>query len=219
MGIFSRFGKSKGSTQGTADAKEPHKRVEQVIAELEERRKSALQELRDYKVTAKQMKQQMERHQTEAESWEKRAMAALQSGDETLAKDALRKKRTCLSEFAKVKKDHDEAAGYAIQLNRSRKTLESKLQILKLKKGTVATQLAAAQGTSPFGDGELFDALDSVAATIEDNALLAEAESELLAEGLDETETPSQPGAKSNLSSDDALAALKQKMASGKGSE
>ena len=53
-----------------------------------------------------------------------------------------------------ISSDHDKAASYAIQLNKSRKEFETKLQMLKLRKGTLATQLAAARsgGGDAFGN-------------------------------------------------------------------
>ena len=59
-------------------------------------------------------------------------------------REALRQKKAAEIEHAKIEHDKHEAASYAIQLNRSRKEFETKLQLLKLRKGTLATQIAAA---------------------------------------------------------------------------
>ena len=48
--------------------------------------------------------------------------------------------------------DRDEIAGHAIELNRSRKMLETKLQALKLRKGTLSTQLAVARSADEIRD-------------------------------------------------------------------
>ena len=57
---------------------------------------------------------------------------------------ALREKKATEAEAARIERDKHEAASYAIQLNKSRKEFETKLQIMKLRKGTLATQIKAA---------------------------------------------------------------------------
>ena len=120
------------------------------ILELEEGRKKALTELVSYRATAKQLEGDMEKHRAKAAAWERRAMLAVKAGDDEAAKVALREKKTAEAEAARIERDKHEAASYAIQLNKSRKEFETKLQMLKMRKGTLATQLAAAR--SPGGD-------------------------------------------------------------------
>ena len=91
------------------------------ILELEERRKKALKELVSYKATAKAMEKDMATQEEKAKLWEQRAMAAVKGGDDELAKQCLKERKQALTDSAKVKADRDEAAGYAIELNRSRK--------------------------------------------------------------------------------------------------
>ena len=123
------------------------------ILELEENRKVALKELMAYKVNAKTMEQDLGKQQSKAADWEKRAMMAVRAGDDEAAKTALREQKACLVEAAKIARDRDEAAGLAIALNKSRKQFETKLASLKLRQGTLATQLASARsaGGNVFG--------------------------------------------------------------------
>ena len=180
MGIFSRNRRRKGKRTPRDSHEDPHKQVDRVIAELEEQRKSALVELRNYKLVAKQMEQDVRKQNEQAQQWEQRAMAALQAGDEELAKQALSKQRACKAEATKIRKDRDEAASYAIELNRSRKKLESRLQVLKLKKGTLATQIAAARGSSSFSEMDsLVDKLNHTEAALEEQFIQAEVEAAL----------------------------------------
>lgn len=162
MGFFSRFKKGVKSKANAAVDKmtSPEKELDMAIMELEEQRKNALKELISYKATAKQMERDMKTYEDKAASWEEKAMAAVRAGKDELAKKALRESKRCKQEAIKIKRDRDEAAGYAIELNRSRKKAETKLQILKLKKGTMATQIAAARGggDNPFStDNELWE--------------------------------------------------------------
>lgn len=177
MGIFSRMKQSIKSKANSAVDKlsDPEKDLDMAIMELEEMRKKALEELVTYKATAKRLEQDIESEQKRADEWEKRAMAAVKAGDDELAKKALRERQSSLAEVAKIKRDRDEAAGYAIQLNRSRKTAETKLQMLKLRKGTIATQMKAAKTGSALGvDNELFDKLDEAEQRIDEDAIEAE---------------------------------------------
>jgi phage shock protein A len=152
MGIFSKIknGISNKANAALDKAISPERELEIAIAELEAGRKKALAELVSYKTTAKQLDTDVEKHKAKATEWERRAMVAIKAGDDEAAKLALREKKTAEIEAAKIERDKHEAASYAIQLNKSRKEFDTKLQLLKMRKGTLATQIAA--GRSPGGD-------------------------------------------------------------------
>src|SRR6185369_15683788 len=162
MGIFGKIksGVSSKANAALDKAINPEKELEMAILELEEGRKKALAELVSYKATAKQLDNDVEKYRTKAAEWEKRAMMAVKAGDDEAAKTALREKKNCEQEAAKIERDKHEAASYAIQLNKSRKEFDTKLQILKMRKGTLATQIAAARsaGGDAFGnDSSVWD--------------------------------------------------------------
>src|SRR4030095_14642400 len=115
------------------------------MVELEAGRKKAMAELVSYKATAKQLDNDIEKHKAKAAEWERRAMLAVKAGDDEAAKVALREKKAVEAEAARIERDKHEAASYAIQLNKSRKEFETKLQMLTMRKGTLATQTAAAR--------------------------------------------------------------------------
>ena len=152
MGIFSRIknGISSRANAAIDKAIDPEKEIEIAIIELEAGRKKAMAELVAYRATAKQLDNDIEKHKAKAAEWERRAILAVKAGDDEAAKVALREKKTTETEAARIERDKHEAASYAIQLNKSRKEFETKLQMLKMRKGTLATQLAAAR--SPGGD-------------------------------------------------------------------
>src|SRR5688572_30152677 len=154
MGLFSRMKDGIKSRANAAIDKaiDPEKEIAIAISELEAQRKKALEELVSYKANAKLMERDLEKHEAKAAEWEKRAMMAVRAGDDEAARTALREKKNCQVEADKVRKDRDEAASYAAQLNKSRKTFDTKLQMLKLRKGTLATQIAAARS----GGGDAF---------------------------------------------------------------
>jgi phage shock protein A len=224
MGLFSRMKDGIKSKANAAIDKaiDPEKEIEMAILELEEQRKAALQELVSYKATAKQMEEDIKKQQEKAAMWEKRAMAAVKAGDDEAAKTALKEKKNCLIEVQKITRDRDEAASYAIQLNKSRKEFETKLQILKLKKGTLATQIAAARsaGGDAFGnDSSVWDKFAAAEDRIESDAIATEVDAAMRGEQAAESELEAKilgagtaAGVTAN-STDDALAAIKAKVA------
>ncbi len=224
MGIISRMKNVVKSKANSAieRARDPEKELEQAILDLEQARKKALGELVGYKAAAKKMERDIEREEARASDWEKRAMAAVSAGNDELAKEALKEKVKSVAEVERIRKDRDEAQSYAIQLNKSRKEAERKLEMLKMRKGTLATQLKAAKSGSVLGvdsaPWERFEAaedrIDSAAIEAEVQADMAieeggkgaaaadEFDRKLLAAGAD----PHQ------MADDDPLEALKAKM-------
>ncbi len=184
MGIFSRIGKK---AEGALDkAIDPAKEVDMAILELEEQRKAALQELISYKATAKQLDADIERFTAKATEWERRAVVAVKAGDDEAAKIALREQKNCLAEAVKIRRDKDEATGYAVGLNKSRKVFETRLQMLKLRKGSLANQLAAARaGGDAFGnDSTVWDKFQAAEDKLD--AASAEAEADAAMRGDDD---------------------------------
>ena len=115
-------------------------------------------------------------------------MTAVKVGDDEAAKEALRQKKNCLVEAAKIRRDRDEAASYAIQLNKSRKEFEIKLQVLKLRKGTLATQIAAARsaGGDAFGnDSSVWDRFQAAEDRIDREAIETEVDAAMRGEDID----------------------------------
>ena len=222
MGIFSRMKRAAKSKANAAIDKaiDPQKEIEMAIAELEEQNKSALKELLAYKTSAKVMERDIAKMDERASNFEKKAMLAVSNGEDELAKKCLVEKKKALVERDKIVRDRDEAAGYAIELNRSRKQVEARLKMLKLKKGTMATQIAAARsGTgNAFGqDDSAFERFAKAEEGIEDETIAADvqaaldcddllASSELEAKILAAGDGPS-------ADADDALEALKAKVA------
>jgi phage shock protein A len=219
MGIFKRMkeGLSARANAAIDKATDPEKEVEMAILELEEARKQALQELISYKATSKQMEQDIAKYEEKAAGWEKKAMIAVKAGDDEMAKAALKEKKNCLVELEKIKRDRDEAAGHAAALNKSRKAFDTKLQILKLKKGTLATQLAAARSASgnAFGhDDEVWEKFERAEARIDEEAIETEVDAAMRGEeAMLATEIDRKALAASQSSTpDDALEQLKSKM-------
>ena len=225
MGIFSKIKQGISSKANAAldKAIDPEKELDMAIMELEEGRKKALAELVSYKATAKQMDNDLERLKAKGAEWEKRAMMAVRAGDDDAAREALKQKKQCEQEYVKVERDKHEAASYAIQLNKSRKEFETKLQMLKLRKGTLATQIAAARsaGGDAFGnDTSVWDRFKAAEDRIDQEAIETEVDAAMRGEDFEAAQLESKILAASKkddqlaLPGDsDPLADLKAKMA------
>lgn len=221
MGIFGRMKRAVKSKANAAIDKaiDPAKEIDMAILELEEQQKQAIKDLISYKASAKAMEKDMEALEAKAKLWEQRAMSAVKRGDDELAKQCLKERKQALVDHAKVKADRDEAAGYAIELNRSRKRVDTQLQVLKLKKGTMATQIAAARsGTgNAFGfSNEVFDRMDKAEEKIDSEAIQAEVdaamEGEELGTSLDAKLLAAGADPLAGGSADEELARLKAKI-------
>jgi phage shock protein A len=193
------------------------------ILELEDGRKKALTELVSYKATVKQLDADIEKYKAKVTEWERRAMLAIKAGDDEAAKLALREKRSAEAEAVKIERDKQEAQSYALQLNKSRKEFETKLQMLKMRKGTLATQLAAARapGGDAFGnDSSVWDRFQAAEDRIDSEAIATEVDAAMRGEDSDEqafdrklAAVAGPAGLAAAPDGDDALAKLKDKMA------
>ena len=187
MGFFSRFKQGVSSRANAAldKAITPEKELELALMELEDGRKKAVAELVSYKATAKQMDQELEKFRAKSTEWERRAMIAVKAGDDDAAKTALREKKNNDIEIKKIELDKAEATGYAVQLNKSRKEFETKLTMLKMRKGTLATQLAAARSGNGdvFGnDAAVWDKFKAAEDRIDDEAIASEVDAAMRGE-------------------------------------
>ena len=229
MGIFSKLknGISSKANAALDKAIDPEKELDMAIMELEDGRKKALAELLAYKATAKTLDRDIEKHRAKAAEWERRAMMAVRAGDDEAARTALREKKAAETEAAKIERDKHEAASYAIQLNKSRKEFETKLQMLKLRKGTLATQLASARspGGDAFGnDASVWDRFKAAEDRIDQEAIETEVDAAMRGDDAEAAAFDAKlqrasdaagllPGADPAAGTgDDALAKLKAKM-------
>jgi phage shock protein A len=218
---MSLLGRIKNALSAKANAAldkaiDPEREMDLIIAELDETNREARKELLSYKATAKQLERDIGVVEEKIERWQERAMEAVRAGNDELAKEALVEKRRVEAEHKELVRDRNEAASYAIELNRNRKKVETRLQILKLKKGTMAQQLVQARsGGNPFGDDRgVWERMAKAEERIEEEAIAAEVD-ELL--GMEDSESRDALAAleaqTKKVGADSALAELKAKMA------
>ncbi|MDQ3036812.1 MAG: PspA/IM30 family protein [Myxococcota bacterium] len=168
MGIFDRFNRVlKSNLNSLVDrAEDPTKLLDQTVVDMENELKRSKKELVTQLGTAKRLEKKAIEHGDEVKGWEDKAVLALRSGDEELAREALKMKQKAKATQDNVQRQADAALGSARDLQSTLEQIESKIEDLKARKGTLAAQVRRARETSSHagsGGGRFgSDALDGL---------------------------------------------------------
>jgi phage shock protein A len=95
--------------------------------------------------TQKRTEQQYNKNQAEANNWQNRAQLALSKGDETLAREALVRKKTVAEAAGTLKQQLEQQTVQVDTLKRNLIALESKISEAKTKKDMLKSRAAAAK--------------------------------------------------------------------------
>ena len=157
MGILDRLGRSiKANLNSMIDkAEDPAKLITQTIDDMQDELKKARQELVAAVATVKQLEKKVKDQVTDAEGWERKAMLALEHGDEELAREALRRKKKSEGDAVETERLRGQQETYANDIKGSIDQMERKIEELKARKGSLAAQVArsrSAPGTDPLGE-------------------------------------------------------------------
>jgi phage shock protein A len=223
MGILDRLGRSiKANLNSMIDkAEDPAKIISQTIEDMQEELKRARQEVVQALASEKQLEKKSADQVAESEAWERKAMLALEHGDEELAREALRRKKKSEADAVESDKLRNQQANYVGELRASISQLETKVEELKVRRGSLAAQVARsrAPSTDPLGDSsgpaspalsrlkEMQDRIDGMEAEVEAHNLLDDPKR---AE-LDERFRKLERGETKDVV-DDELAALKRRL-------
>lgn len=147
MGLFDRIGLVIRSNLNdlVSQAEDPEKILEQTVIDMQE----DLIQLRQAVATAiasqKRTQQQYNQSQTEANNWQQRAQLAVQKGDDTLAKEALSRKKAQTDIANTLKAQLDQQSTQVDTLKRSLIALEGKISEAKTKKDMLKARASAAK--------------------------------------------------------------------------
>ena len=220
MGLFDRVSRVVRSNLNAAvsAAEDPEKILDQAIIDMQE----DLVQLRQAVATAiasqKRMQQQVNQAQTEANNWDQRARLALQKGDESLAREALNRKKVQSETATTLKNQLDSQAGTVDTLKRNLIGLEGKISEAKTKKDMLKARSQAAKANEQLqktvgslGTSSAMGAFERM----EDKVLQMEARSQAAAElaGADLEQQFLQLESGSDV--DDELAAMKAQLVGG----
>lgn len=211
-------------------AEDPRKILEQTILDMEGEHKKAKKMLLETLTLLKQSEKQAENYKRQSEEWEQKAMAALKSGHEDLARQALSEKQKVDDLLAEAQQGVEQQTAYTNELKRQLGELERKIDEAKKKRDELIARLSAAemkkkQAQARTGEGagkdwvrdtSAFDTFERMVEKIENAEAEVEARRELLGNRAPEVEAEiNKHFEEQNV--DAALEALKAKMASQQG--
>jgi len=147
MGLFDRVSRVVRSNLNAAvsGAEDPEKILDQAIIDMQEDLVQMRQAVAKAIASQKRVQQQYERAQSEANTWQQRAQLALQKGDESLAREALTRKKTQTETANTLKAQLDGQATQVEQLKKNLIGLESKISEAKTKKDMLKARVSAAK--------------------------------------------------------------------------
>lgn len=179
MGIFSRMGTVlKSNLNALVDkAEDPEKLIGQTIIDMKSELKQAKRELVTAKATAKRLEKKAIEAEEEAADWERKAVLALKTDDEDLAREALRRKAKATKEAERVRSQARQQDSSAEAMKDTIERVEEKISDLEARKSTLAGQVRRAReapsveagggsSSSRFGS-ETFDELERMAGKID----------------------------------------------------
>jgi len=221
MGIFSRLNQVIKSNLNSAmdKAEDPEKLIGQTVIDMKAEVKRAKKELIETLGTAKRLDKKADEAEAEVESWENKAVLALRSGDEELAREALRQKMKSKGRVADVRKQAASAETSAEQMKEQLEAFERKIDELESRKGTLAAQVRKArevpgEGAAGAFKSEAFDELARMGGKIEQ--MEAEIEAASVLEDPERVEVDSKfrklEKAARGGAVEDELSALKRKL-------
>jgi phage shock protein A len=156
MGLLDRLGRTlKSNLNSLIDkAEDPAKMIAQTIEDMQEELKKARADLVSSIATVKTLEKKYKDQTDDAANWEKRAMLALEHGDDELAREALRRKKKAEGDAADNDRTREQQAAYVSELRATIEQLERKVEELKARKNTLASQVSnarAATGNTTLG--------------------------------------------------------------------
>jgi phage shock protein A len=155
MGIFDRMGKVIQSNLNSLldKAEDDKKLVELNLDEMDEQIKAGQREVVAALAAEKQLSKKCDDLRAEVQRWDNRAELALKSGDEALAREALKQKKRTSGELDLTVRIRGEQQDAAQRMKSDLERMKQKLAELKLRRGTIVAR--AAQARSGAGSEQL----------------------------------------------------------------
>ncbi|BAQ63660.1 PspA/IM30 family protein [Geminocystis sp. NIES-3709] len=147
MGIFDRISRVvRANVNDMIDkAEDPEKVLEQSLREMGDDLVKMRQAVAQAIAAQKRTEQQYQKNLSEANTWQQRAQLALTKGEESLAREALVRKKTHGDTAATLKAQLDGQVGQIDSLRRNLTALESKIAEAKTKKDMLKARMSAAK--------------------------------------------------------------------------
>jgi phage shock protein A len=220
MGLFDRVNRLVRANLNAAvsAAEDPEKILDQAIIDMQEDLVQLRQAVASAIASQKRTQQQYAKAQSESSTWHQRAQLALQKGDESLAREALSRKKSQSDAASSLKAQLDQQTVNVDQLKRNLIALEGKISEAKTKKDMLKARASAAKANEKLQSTmNSMNTSGAMAAfeRMEDKVMQIEARSQAAYE-LGSTDLESQFAAlESGGGVDDELAAMKAQLMGG----
>ena len=147
MGLFDRLSRVVRANLNdmVSKAEDPEKMLEQAVSDMQEDLVQVRQAVARAIAEQRQTEQKYSKDQSEANKWEQRAKLALSKGDETLAREALKRKKDLTETAAILKNQLDQQTVQVDSLRKNLIALESKISEAKTKKNMLVARSRAAK--------------------------------------------------------------------------
>ena len=150
MGIFDRMGRVIQSNLNALleKAEDDKKLIELNLDEMDGQIKAGHQEVVQAIAAEKQLRKKTDDLRADVERWDKRAELALKSGDEPLAREAIKQKKRVSSELEVAEKARGEQRDAALKMKDDLERMKQKVSELRMRKGTILARAAQAKSGS-----------------------------------------------------------------------
>lgn len=217
MGLFDRIGRVIRANLNSLvnQAEDPEKILEQTVIDMQEDLIQLRQGVAQAIATQKRTERQYTQARSTAEEWYRRAELALQKGEETLAREALSRRKSYQDTADALKAQIDQQSTIVVQLKQNMIALERKISEAKTKKDMYIARARSAKASAKLN--EMMDRVGNTGAMaafdrMEEKVLELEARSAAIAEiGGDNLEKQFL-ALETGGTVDDELLALKAKM-------
>ena len=187
MGLFDRIGRVVRANVNSliSGAEDPERILEQTVVEMQHDLIQLRQAVAHAIATQKRTERQAAQSQATAEEWYRRAQLALQKGEDTLAREALTRRKSYQDTASALTEQIQQQSGIVLQLKQNLAKLESKLSDARTKKDMYIARARSAKASEKLnemmgkiGTGKALSAFEKM----EEKVLQMEARSEAIAE-------------------------------------
>jgi len=221
MGIFARLRTLLTSNLNDliSSSEDPEKMLNQIVLDMSNQLLEAKRQVAASIADEKRLAKQVEQETANANEWERRAMLAVRSGDDALAKEALSRKKehqTLAEQFqeqwSKQKQAVDQLKLALRALNNKIEEAKRKKNLLIARKKRAEAQKAIQETMTGLKNASAFETFDRMAGRIEQMEAEAEAHAELNEEASGDTLAHKFRELEVTKGADEDLTALKRKM-------
>jgi phage shock protein A len=221
MGIFARLATLIKSNLNDliSRSEDPEKMLNQVVIDMANQLIEAKKQVAVSIADEKRLAKQAEQEAANAAEWERRAMLAVKSGDDALAKEALSRKKEHDALAISLKEQWQKQKQAVEQLKSALRLLNNKIEEAKRKKNVLIArkkraeaQKAIQETMSGLNNASAFETFDRMSNKIDQIEAEAEAAGEIAEQYTGDTLADKFGKLEQQAGAEDELAALKRKM-------